>query len=190
MRVVIAGVIGGIVMFIWGAVAHMALPIGEMGVKVPTQQQAVLDAIGPTTAGEGVYMYPSVGPETMKDAAAMQKFAGETRGKPYAFVVYQPGGNPIMQSMVPNLVKQLVTCILAALVAAWVLSLGAWGFARRVMVAGAMALFGWISLGVPYWNWFMFPSSFTIGSLLEQVIGWLIAGAAMAWWLGRRERAR
>jgi len=28
------------------------------------------------------------------------------------------------------------------------------------------------------------------GSLLEQVIGWLIAGAAIAWWLGRESRQR
>jgi hypothetical protein len=174
----------------WGAVAHMALPIGEMGVKVPTQQQAVLDAIAPTTSGEGIYMYPSVSAETMKDPAAMEAFAAQSRGKAFAFVVYQPGGNPIMQSMTPNLVKQLVTCILAALVAAWVLSLGAWGFGRRVLIAGAMALFGWISLGVPYWNWYMFPTSFTTGSLIEQVVGWLLAGAAMAWWLGRGKRAK
>jgi len=25
-----------------------------------------------------------------------------------------------------------------------------------------------------------------VGNLLEQGIGWLLAGVAMAWWLGRR----
>jgi hypothetical protein len=190
MRVVIAGVIGGIVMFIWGAVAHMALPIGEAGVKLPTQQQAVIDAIGPTTSGEGVYMYPSISPEKMGDPAAMQAFVEQARGKPFAFVVYQPGGNPIINGMAPNLVKQLATDILSALVAAWVLSLGAWSFGQRVMVAGAMAVFTWFSVSLPYWNWYMFPTSFTLGSLAEQLIGWLLAGAAMAWWLGQRKRGR
>jgi len=28
----------------------------------------------------------------------------------------------------------------------------------------------------------------TVAALVEQVIGWLLAGAAMAWWIGRRER--
>lgn len=190
MRVVIAGIIGGIVMFMWGAVWHMALPFSEAGMGLPTQQQAVLDAIAPTTSGEGIYMYPSISPDKMGDEAAMQTFAEQARGKPYALVVYQPGGNPINQSMGPNLVKQLVTCILAALVMAWVLSLGAWGFGRRVMVAGAMALFAWISISVPHWNWYMFPASFTASALVEQLVGWLLAGAAIAWWLGRRERVK
>jgi hypothetical protein len=34
----------------------------------------------------------------------------------------------------------------------------------------------------------MFPISFTVGALIEQVVGWLLAGAAIAWWLGRRQR--
>ena len=39
MRILIAGVIGGLVMFMWGAVAHMMLPIGEMGMKLPTEPE-------------------------------------------------------------------------------------------------------------------------------------------------------
>ena len=185
MRIVIAGIIGGLVMFIWGAVAHMALPIGEAGMKVPTQQDAVLEAIGRSTAGEGVYMYPGIAPEKMGDEAAMQAFAEQSKDKPFAFVVYQPTGNPAFQSMAPNLGKQLVTNVLAALVAAWILALGAWSFGRRVLIAGALGLFAWLTLSLPYWNWFLFPLNFTVGALAEQVIGWLLAGTAMAWWLGR-----
>jgi hypothetical protein len=186
MRVVIAGIIGGIVMFIWGAVAHMALPIGEMGLKVPTDQQAALSALAPTTAGEGIYMYPSIEPEKMGDDAAMKAFTEANKSSAFAFVIYQPGGNPAMTSMAPNLVKQFVSDTLAALVAAWVLSLSAFGFGKRVAIAGALGLFSWLAVNVPYWNWYMFPTTFTAGALVEQVVGWLISGAAIAWWLGRR----
>lgn len=186
MRIVIAGIIGGLVMFIWGAVAHMALPIGEVGHKVPTQQQAVLDALGQSTAGEGIYMYPSIDAEQMGDAAAMQAFREQSRGKAYAFVVYQPDGNPVNEDMVPNLIRQLVSDVLAALVIAWILALSAWAFGRRVLVAGALGLFGWLAMSVPYWNWYMFPLNFTTATLIEQVVGWLLAGAAIAWWLGRK----
>lgn len=189
MRILIAGILGGIVFFVWGAIAHMALPIGEAGVKLPAQQDAVLATLAQSASGEGVYMYPSVAPETMGDKAAMAAFSEQSKGKAFAFVVYQPGGNPMMQGMAPNLVKQFITDTLAALVAAWVLALGAWNFGRRVLVAGALGLFGWFSLSLPYWNWYMFPLDFTIGALIEQVVGWLLAGAAMAWWLGRVRRS-
>ncbi|MDQ3229790.1 MAG: hypothetical protein M3Q13_08685, partial [Pseudomonadota bacterium] len=186
MRVIIAGIIGGLVIFLWSMVAHTVLPIGEAGFKVPTQQDAVLSALAQSVAGEGVYMYPSMPMEQWNDKAASSAFDQQSRGKPYAFVVYQPGGNPVNQSMTPNLIKQFVTDTLAALVAAWILALGAWNFGRRVLVAGALGLFAWLAISLPQWNWYMFPMNLTLASLIEQVIGWLLAGAAMAWWLGRR----
>ena len=59
----------------------------------------------------------------------------------------------------------------------------------RADCTGALGLFGWLTLSLPYWNWYMFPLNFTLGALIEQVVGWLLAGAAMAWWLGRANRA-
>ena len=191
MRVLVAGIIGAVVMFVWGAVAHMALPIGEMGVKVPTQtqQDAVLEAVKASASGEGIYMYPSMDMAQWNDEAARNAFIAGNKDKAYAFVVYQPGGNPAIQSMGPNLIKQFVSCLLAAWLLAWVASLGAWSFGRRVAIAGAFALFLWFSLAVPHWNWYLFPMQFTLGVLLEQLIGWLLAGAAIAWWLGRRSKS-
>jgi hypothetical protein len=188
MRVLIAGIIGGLVMFLWGAVAHMALPIGEMGMKVPSEQSSAMSALGPTTQGSGVYMYPSMPSEDWGDEARMQAFAESARGQPYAFVVYQPGGNPVNLSMGPALVKQYASDTAGALVLAWVLSLVAGGFSRRVLVGAAAGLFAWLAISVPYWNWYMFPAHFTFGSLLEQVIGWTVTAAAAAWWLGRAGR--
>jgi hypothetical protein len=189
MRILMAGLIGGIVMFIWGSVVHTLLPIGEMGLHVPTDQPAALSALAQTAkAGEGIYMYPSMAPEQMGDKAAMAAFVEANKDSPFAFVVYQPGGNPIFGSMAPNLVKQLVSDILAALVAAWILAMLVTGFQKRVVVASALGLFAWLTISVPYWNWYMFPVSFTLGALIEQVVGWGLAGAAIAWWLGRRQR--
>ena len=186
MRILIAGLIGGLTMFLWGAVSHMLLPIGEAGHRTATEQQVVLDALALSTSGEGVYMYPGIAPERMSDPAAMQAFAEDSRGKPYAFVVYQPGGNPVNQSMTPHLVTQWITDTLAALVVAWVLALGALGFGRRVLVAGALGLFSALTISLPHWNWYRFPLDFTAGTLVGQVVGWTLAGAAIAWWLGRK----
>lgn len=188
MRILVAGLIGGLAMFLWGAVSHMVLPIGDMGMKVPTEQASALAALAPTTQGSGVYMYPSAGMEDWNDAAKMQAFADSTRGQAYAFVVYQPGGNPVNASMTPNLVKQWGSDTLGALVAAWILALGAFGFGKRVAIAGALGVFAWLAISVPYWNWYMFPTDFTLANLVEQVVGWMIGGSVMAWWLGRGER--
>src|SRR5438128_10291577 len=33
MKILLAGILGGIVMFIWTSIAHMALPLGEAGIR-------------------------------------------------------------------------------------------------------------------------------------------------------------
>ncbi len=187
MRVLIAGLLGGIVFFIWGAVAHMVLPIGEMGMNVSNNEDAVLTALRENAAGEGVYVVPGLAPDKMSDEAAIKAYSEKAKASPYAVVIYQPVGHDGMD-MGGNLAKQFISDTLSAMVVAFVLALGAFSFAKRVFVATALGLFSWLTVSVPYWNWYRFPLDFTLGNLLEQVLGWMIAGIVMAWWLGRRVR--
>ena len=45
MRILLAGVLGGIVMFIWTSIAHMPLPLGEAGINEIPNESAVLGAM-------------------------------------------------------------------------------------------------------------------------------------------------
>jgi hypothetical protein len=186
MRILISGVLGGLVFFFWGAVAHLALPIGGMGMKFAAPHEATLAAMKQDFQGEGVYVLPSLPEDKMGDETATKAFAPTATANPYAFVVYQPLGKDPSQ-MGDNLAKQWASDTLSALIVSFVLALGAFGFGKRVMVSTALGLFSWLTVSVPWWNWYRFPLDFTIGSFLEQVVGWLLAGVAMAWWLGRKE---
>lgn len=187
MRAVVAGVLGGIVFFIWGAVAHMVLPIGEMGMREASAEDPVLSAMKDNLPGAGVYMVPGLSPQQMEDKAAVAAYSAKAKASPYAFIVYQPVGEDAMD-MGDNLAKQAASDVLSGIVLAWVLSLGAIAFRKRVLAAAAVGLFSWLSVSAPYWNWYRFPADFSLASLLEQVIGWLLAGVVIAWWLGRGER--
>jgi hypothetical protein len=187
MRVFIAGLLGGIVFFAWGAIAHMALPIGQMGMREAKAEDPVIAALRDNLPGEGVYMVPGLSPEQMKDEAAVKAYSQKAKSNPNAFIVYQPVGRDGMD-MGAQLGIQAATDILSAMVVAWVLSLGALGFGQRVAASAGLGLFSWLTVSAPYWNWYRFTDAFSVGNLLEQVIGWLIAGVAIAWWLGRGQR--
>jgi hypothetical protein len=186
MRVLIAGLLGGIVFFIWGAAAHMALGLGDKGFHYGTNYQATLAALKQDAPEGGVFMLPSVSQDKMQDAAAIEALSKESAGQGYAFVVYQPGGNPGMSDMGRNLGKQFATDVFSALIVAFVLNLGAFGFGKRVFVATLLGVFSWLVVCVPYWNWYLFPLAYTVGLLLKYAAGWALSGAAMAWWLGRK----
>jgi hypothetical protein len=186
MRTFVAGVIGGIVLFLWGAIAHVVLPIGEMGMKVASNQDVAMTALQASAdKGAGIYMIPGMDPAMWRDAEAMNAFTTKYKDAPSAFVVWDPTPNPNLQSMGPALTKQFVTDLLVALIAAWILALAPVSFGTRVLMGGALGVMAWLTTSVPYWNWYRFPMDFTVGALLDSGLGLLIASVPMAWWLGR-----
>ena len=188
MRVLVAGLIGGILMFLWGVVAHMALGLGNVGLKQPASESVVLSTLHEGLGDKaGVYILPSLDPKKMGDAAEVIAYQQQAIRSPYAWVVYLPQGDD-MTRMGPQIGRQWASDTLSALALAFVMGLAGLGFRRRLALAAVAVAFAWLSTMVPYWNWYRFPLDFTWAALIEQLIGWLIAGAAMAWWLGRSER--
>ena len=123
----------------------------------------------------------------MNDEATVKAWSEKSAKNPYVCAVVNTSpGDPT--SMAPQLVKQFITNFLAALLATFVLAATAWTFGARVIGAFAFGVFGWLMNIVPQWNWYRFPSDFLVGNLLEQGIGWLLGGIAIAWWLGRTVR--
>ncbi|HET7440764.1 MAG TPA: hypothetical protein VFJ47_05625, partial [Terriglobales bacterium] len=73
-RVLLVGLIGGLGMFVWSAIAHMVLPLGEAGVREVPNEQALLGSMH-TTLGEksGMYLFPAMGVESGQKAS-MQEY--------------------------------------------------------------------------------------------------------------------
>ena len=189
MRVLVAALFGGIVMFLWGAVAHMALGLGNPGIHQPVNEDVVLSTLHEGLGTQpGVYILPSIDPAKMSDKAVIAAYSTKSKASPYAWVVYLPQGEDL-SNMTQQLPRQWASDTLASLALAFVMGLAAFSFIQRLGIAIAAALFAWLSTLVPYWNWYRFPTELTTAALIEQVIGWILAGAVMAWWLGRRKRS-
>jgi len=59
MRIILAGLLGAIILFVWTSIAHMATPLGNIGFSKMSNEQPVLDAmkkgVGPKA---GLYFFP------------------------------------------------------------------------------------------------------------------------------------
>jgi hypothetical protein len=185
MRIVIAALLGAIVMFFWQFASHMLLPIGEMGFRAPQNEDVVIQAIASGTPESGIYGLPYIDMKDFENEAKQKAWVEKAKANRFAFVVVsEPQTDPA--SMGPQLGKQFVANLLGALIIAFVLAATAWGFGARVLGSLGFGVFGWLLNIVPQWNWYRFPSDFMLGGLLDQGIGWLLAGIPIAWWLGRR----
>jgi hypothetical protein len=91
----------------------------------------------------------------------------------------------------PQLIAEPVSNIVAALLAAWIVSLFAAdvGYGRRVASVIAMGVIGWASISVSNAIWYRFPHAFTHDELFCTLLEWSVAGAAIAAIVRRRAPA-
>jgi hypothetical protein len=186
MRVLVAALLGGVIVFGWGFVSHMLLPLGHVGFQRPAAEDPVIDVLREQLPARGVYVIPGLTPEEYADPAALAAYEAKAAISPYALVIYRP--EPGGMAMGPMLGVEIATNLVSAGVVAWVIAFAGLGFGRRVAIATAMGVFAWLAVSVPYWNWYLFPLDFTLANLAMNVVGWLLAGVGIAWWLGRGER--
>jgi hypothetical protein len=177
MKSVLAAIVGGLVVFVWSAVAHMALPIGTMGMSTLPDEQPVLDVLKEKVPAPGLYFVPAMDPKN-KDPQYRAAWQAKYESGPSGLLIIHPNG---MKAMTPRL---LLTELLADVAAAWIVALVfaamAAGDGRRMMIAALLGLFAWLSISVSYWNWYGYPLVYVTGEALDQIIGWALGGLAMA----------
>ena len=179
MRIIIAAVVGGIIMFVWSFIAHTALPLGEsLGPKKLPSEEAVVAAIKANVSEPGFYMFPGLDTSREPTPEEMEAWEARYRAGPVGVVVYRPTGSQAMSPI--QLMTEACADIIAALLAAILLSMMAAGYAARVLAAASLAIIAWFTVNVSHWNWDGFPFGFIVSEAIDIVIGWLLAGVALA----------
>ncbi|MEY2560159.1 MAG: hypothetical protein QOG51_574 [Verrucomicrobiota bacterium] len=184
-RIILAGVLGAIAMFIWTAIAHMALPLGEAGIGEIPNDEAVLAALQ-TSAGNktGLYILPGMGlgPDAThaQRSAAMKDYEAKLAKNPSGLLMYHPAGSRPMV-MAKYLTIEFATELLQALLVVALLAQtrlvtfgGRVGF---VTVAGILAA---ITTNVSYWNWWGFPTVYIASYMFIEIVGFFLVGLVAA----------
>ena len=184
-RIFLAGVLGGIVMFIWTSIAHMVLPLGYAGVSELPNESAVLSAMQTNIAAQtGLYIFPGFGLGTNPSRAArneaMKHMDEKLAQNPSGLLMYHPAGSRTIK-MGQLLGIEFATELLEAILAVFLLGLTRLvTFGARVgfvLVAGIIAA---LATNVSYWNWHGFPGSYTAAYMSIQAIGFLCVGIVAA----------
>ncbi len=176
-KIAIAGVVAGLVLFAWGFVSHVVLPLGDVGISSVAGDEALLSALGESLPADGFYFLPGWGegdPGEEEMAAWQERY----RRGPRAVVLFRrAGGDPMS---VGQLAVQLLTDVAAGLVAAFLVSVTALGFRPRILFVLLLGLFAWIAVELPLWNWYWFPTDYTLAQALDALVGWGLAGWVLA----------
>jgi hypothetical protein len=184
MRVLIAAILGAIAMFIWSSIAHLATPLATTGISQIPNEAPVLAAMHSSIGDQsGLYYFPWVDP---KDPQMMQKSAAAMKANPSGILIYHPpGGSGGMEGW--QLGSEFAKQFVQSLIAAWLLSMAAIAsYAMRVAFVSGVGLAAAITTNLSYWIWYGFPLNYTLAYAFVDFAGYVAAGFAIAWWLGRK----
>lgn len=180
---VLGGILGGVVLFVWGTISWMVLPWHLMTLEKFTDEIAVAQVLTANAGQPGVYILPNAHkqdpslPEAVRKAAEEDAMNRAQLG-PFVFASIAPRG---WGSMGSAMGIGLLNQIAAALLATWLLlNTKGLSYLARVRFLVMLALAVAVIAHVPYWNWWHFSTSYTLVAFTDLLIGWFLAGLVIA----------
>jgi len=178
-RVLIAGLLGSVVLFIWGFISWAALPWHNATMPSLPNEEAVVESLRANVNTTAVYQFPGMPAD---DAESQQAWTEKYKRGPYGILIYiAQGADPMApQPFIGGFVLSLLTATLAA----YLLSLGAnklTGYSQRVIFVTLLGVFAALVSHFSMWNWMHVPTGYSLVMAADLVIGWLLAGLVIAW---------
>lgn len=165
-RVLIAGVLAGLAMFFWEMIAHMVLPLGEMGLSTLPNEEATRQLLAAQLGGaDGLYVYPDL------------RAGGEPTAGPWGMLLYHPQMDFSYAVMGWEVLTELVQGLALALLIAMS---AVTDFGKRVTIAALVGVAAAFCVSPSFTIWFGFPLSYTLAQMLVTFVDYLVAGVVIA----------
>jgi hypothetical protein len=183
-KILLGTLAGGIAVFLVGGIWHMLSGLGEVGVKSLPNEDVVMAAMRASIHEPGFYFFPGANMAPGRSKQQMQTdqaaYLEKYKQGPNGIVIYHPGGEEFRFGKL--LVNEFLIDLAGAFLAACILALGAgaMGYWPRVLVVTLLGLFAGVFFALQYWNWYGFPTNYTIIYILGGVADWGGAGLVMA----------
>jgi hypothetical protein len=186
-KIILGGVLAGVLMFVWSSLAHTVLPIGAMGISTTANEDAVLAALKANLSASGFYFMP--GHQIMQSerasgaagAKAMEEWQSKYAGGAWAVMMYHPGGANLMETR--QLVGEFVADVIAGMILVFALLMAVARirtFGGRIGFVTLLGMLPWLIVDSSYLNWYGFPLKYELGQLLDQGVGAVLAGVGLA----------
>jgi len=180
-KAILGGLLGGLVLFVWGSISHMALPLGQVGVRVmpPSLEPAVLASMKSAMSERALYIFPGMDMSHSPSEAEQKAWQEKYTAGPAGIVVLDPrptGSFPrwFATELVANMLAALTAAIVILHVPATV------GFGKRALLVALLGLLETFDIDVSQWNWYAFPTAYMLAQAVDHTVGWFLAGLVLA----------
>ena len=174
-RLLLGTVLGGLVVYVWGAISWMVLPWHTATFQAFSNEEVVVTLLQLTATKPGVYLLPKAGGSASEQKAAHERMK---QGPVMLAAIRPQGANP---SDPMFYVKGLALELCGAFLMTWlIMTLPGMSFSARVRTVTLVALIAGVLTRVPDWHWWGFSAGYTIVQMLDLLIGYFLAGLVIA----------
>lgn len=175
IRLLFGALAGALIVFLWGGFSHAMMPWHKANILTLQNDAPVTQAIQQNAPKDGVYLVPNF-PANATEEQRQDVMKRQAEG-PRALVVYRNEGLSVPTILLGEFVTQLLGAFILVGMLSRARELGFWGRVAFV-VSGALA--GSLMVHLQNWNWYAFSAGHTAGMLADVLIGWALAGLAIA----------
>ena len=166
VKILIAAVVAGLVLFVWGFVSWTILSWRDGDVHKFSDEAAVMQVMLDNAPASGIYYIP--GDE-----------ADYSPTTPNTFVNLMKDG--FQTDMGGMMITGIISNILMSVLLAYLLLMASGlSYAQRLAFVTTAGLLMGLAGNLPYWNWFGFPSGYTLVQIIDSVVMWFLAGLVLA----------
>lgn len=177
-KLLIGALVGGILVFAWQTLSWTMLNLHEAEYKQAPNQDALISSLGQLE--EGQYMVPRANDNaTQKEMQDFQKKMLDEK-KPWAVINYHKAYET---DMTMNIIRGLLTAIIAAFFVCWVLMKQKSTFGTTFISSILIGVAGYLFIPYSGHIWFENPGATT--HLIDALVSWGLCGLWLGWWLNR-----
>jgi hypothetical protein len=182
LRIILAGILGGVAFFICGAVEHMVFQWADRQMKRLPSEADLIEFVKAQKFEPGLYAFPDMPHDTPAEQREKRYADVNERYKqgPNGLLIVGPTGQDMMDARV--LGSEAAANVGMALIAAWILTLLAPGtnYCTRWAIVFLMGVAAWLSMDASYAIWYRFPWPFIRDQLFCAMFEWGVAGIVIA----------
>ena len=182
-RIIGGGIVGAIVVFIWGVLAWPVLHLYDFAINELPDEAMIVEAWENADLETGAYYVPGMShDDDMTDeqrAHAVEDWAERHRAGPIGLMHYRADGRDPMHwsRMAMGFGFGFVA---SALLATLMVGLGLRSFVKRFGLAFAAGLFAVLASELPTWNWFYLSDAYALARSIDVIAAWTLGGLAIA----------
>lgn len=182
-RFILAGVLAGAAMFMWGAVSHMMLSWHEATVNTFRDEDLVAEVLMKEAPTSGLYIAPMAGMleegiTNEQEEQRMQEAWDKGAKGPNIFLSFHREGK---DGMTTPMILDFVALVLMSFLMLWLLAAAPnLTFAGKLLFVIIAGTVGMALVQLEQWIWWSFSTSYVLVNIVDGAIRWAVGGLVLA----------